>query len=42
MKLRLKVILRKGQKSYRVNKQDFRKLLERDAQRWTGQSQNHN
>lgn len=33
--LRVKLVICKGQRAYRVNKQDFNKLLERDAQRWT-------
>jgi len=33
--LRVKLIINKGKRSYRVTKQDFNKFLVRDAQRWT-------
>jgi len=33
--LRVKLIIRKGKKDYRVTKQDFNQFLIRDAQRWT-------
>jgi hypothetical protein len=33
--LRVKLIINKGKRNYRITKQDFNKFLVRDAQRWT-------